>query len=688
MVTKRTVRRITAVFLGVLIIVSFSGFWTGFIVHAEPDHTINVDGRLTYGGDTPIRHAFIRVFDSDTVPPDELKAEGYTDDYGYFSFTGVDNVDWTWWDPLFGTHYVTGIDVYIRCYARNDAVNVMGNPSWLPDWMNGETWYFSTPTWDDVADGTTVHIGTQDAGSMSEAFSIFDAINEGHNFLRESVGVTPPQVTVYWKDIIFSYLSWLGVKAPYCFPKNIPERLSIPDEWAWIIDGLRMLTYGGVPLLTFFDITEEAVLRSWIGIHLRDGDGWDAATVLHEYGHFVMDTYADFWPPDTVLGTHLPDQPYDPEHAWGEGWAHFLSAATREFEGYSEYGYQGYRKNPFDIEENYLGDSVEAAVAGILWDIYDTRSEPLDNAWGFPRIWDVFVNYDPNPGSSGHHHPWNIYEFFAGMQQKYPGFVNQVWWIYMLHGIRMPGVSAPPLTYVDDWGGYWAPEKKLQPTLGSSVSYKISVANGGSETDTFDLRVEGLENFLDASFSTSELTLLPYPAQIGTSILTITARGGPLFLGDYVFGVIVTSRTNPNPFEWSYFKLLISYDPTLPSTPQGGLAVAIKPRTTDLKGLWPARYLEAQIEVLVINNQNFDDTIFVALTNDGIPTNYQADLDWFDYSAKATYIPAMSRFAFKVNIRIPTRWTWPGYYYFKVIAASTAWSNRYAKDFGIILIHW
>lgn len=433
---------IMIVFFGLVIAPMFSGLWGGMTIVSAKERTIAVTGRFTYSGGLPIRNARVIIWDADEGF-DDKKAEGYTDNNGYYYFSDVSNHDYSG----FGHKYY-GIDVYARCYARNDwAVNVMDNPDWIPDILpgnDGETYSFRTETLSGVASWSNVDLGWVDAGDRSQAFNVFNVISSvGYPYLQ-SMGITPPKVTVFYDD-------WFIASDSYHCPKSIPNLISSDGSWSW----LKTILFP--QKLVNMGLAEAA--ESIIGPHIKNGQGRNDGTVLHEYGHYIMDTYADFYPPFTVL-SHKYFTTYNAEHAMGEGWAHFFSAAARQWAGYPAFGNNGYRSTPFDIETNSVGGaSVEASVASALWDIINIidpiggTSERVDqHYWGL-AVWDVLVNYDPDPGKrwpDGKDHPWTIYDIYNGFRTRHPEYIQGIWSIYQLNKINIDDPYPPtnPTSYI------------------------------------------------------------------------------------------------------------------------------------------------------------------------------------------------------------------------------------------------
>jgi len=469
---QRYVRHSIAVALVLFVTVSFPGFWFGPVAYAEdtssssstsvPEgdkliqltppsissggNSITVKGRLVFyppgsSDPEPIQRAWVEVKDNEWwIKPDVVAASGYTDYNGYFSFSGINNDDGWFQD---------GRDIYIEVFAENWAVDVVDNPQWLqwPPWED-PTYHANNKddTVGDVDDHSTVDFGWLTPGDPG-AYNILNTVLTGWSFLSAQQGINAPKVKAFFIDDFTPGRS-------YYYGGSLPDPLNIG------------------------------------GVHISDdyGDQWHEDVILHEYGHYIMDAYADFWPPLSDL-SHAPGAVSDfapLKTAWVEGWAHFFSAAAQRWAGYStpEIG------NDFNIEDNYPSDGDEAAVAGILWDIYDPYNafEPQDYlSLGFGPIWDVLRNYDPESNTDdwttewisnptivegwwswiapeswvisgdkgewpiGKDHPCDIYDFWDGFLARNPISeplnrykINRLWKIYIdLHGVSIPD-NVPP----------------------------------------------------------------------------------------------------------------------------------------------------------------------------------------------------------------------------------------------------
>ena len=445
-------------------VMSFSGFWNSLSVYAEDTsssilisdadkliqltppsiysggNSLTVKGRIVFynpgsSDPEPIRCARVDVKDKDWEF-DETVASGLTDDDGYFYFDGIDNDDGWLQD---------GRDIYVEVFAENWAVDVVDNPGWVELGLGEKTYHANNKddTREDVSDHSIIDFGTLTPDHRG-AYNILNTVLTGWRFLRAQTGISAPQVKVFFKD--------------------------------WFTPS-RSFYYGGI-------LPDQPLFIR--GLHIQDDnqDQWNEDVILHEYGHFIMDKYADFWTPfsDLYHDYSTSSGRYPLETAWLEGWAHFFSAAARHWAGYPP---SEYSDNPQIEDPPNNGDNVEGAIAGVLWDIYDAfnSSEPEDTLeLGFDAIWDVLTNYDPMPGYGddtlaileypitelngwtigpgitlpgnenvwpiGKDHPWDIYDFWDGWYAswwwEWHGFRYSLWDIFELHGIDVPPDTTPP----------------------------------------------------------------------------------------------------------------------------------------------------------------------------------------------------------------------------------------------------
>lgn len=129
------------------------------------------------------------------------------------------------------------------------------------------------------------------------AFHILSQIYKANEYVRSTTGnssFVAPKVTVYWKMGHNPY-TYFGGTAPLSFYRPGARQLFI---------------LGG----------NNGDVKS------ADTDHFDNSIILHEYGHFLEDVYAQS---DTPGGSHSGNAIIDPRLAWSEGWANFLQAAIQ-----------------------------------------------------------------------------------------------------------------------------------------------------------------------------------------------------------------------------------------------------------------------------------------------------------------------------------------------------------------------
>ncbi|MDH3936867.1 MAG: transthyretin-like family protein [candidate division Zixibacteria bacterium] len=333
---------------------TFHPSWDGpHCYEVGADTTLLVSGQLSYlnprysppNDEFPMRDIEVQLWDKDW-DFDDLLAVTTTNDDGDFSFDTVSNID-------YGGAY--GQDIYLKIFAHNDAGFVTTNTILLTKWYT-----VKEPVIQDVSSGTydygtfVTNLGT------SGAFHIVDRLLDGYRMwldstfiIREDIGGCP----VYLDDSCGSY---------YTSPPLTADYLVI-------------------------DTSDYSLLRA--------PDTYDDHVILHEHGHWVGSHCLDVFD-ESSGGPHTWSGKYSPALAASEGFAHFWSSVVRgdasgknwwlNFALYretnvenGEHGWDGTYSN----SANNYGDSCEAAVAGILWDICDPDSDDYDSFgdFSFPR---------------------------------------------------------------------------------------------------------------------------------------------------------------------------------------------------------------------------------------------------------------------------------------------------------------
>lgn len=154
------------------------------------------------------------------------------------------------------------------------------------------------------AQTTSVNMGTVTARARQMdsakieggAFNILYRVWQANEYLRATIGdasFVASKVSIYWK---------MGHN-PYNY-------------------------FGGTSMLSFYrpGYSQLFILGGDQGdVKTADTDHFDNSVILHEYGHFLEDIYAQS---DSPGGSHNGNFMIDPRLAWSEGWANFFQAAV------------------------------------------------------------------------------------------------------------------------------------------------------------------------------------------------------------------------------------------------------------------------------------------------------------------------------------------------------------------------
>jgi len=243
-----------------------------------------------------------------------------------------------------------------------------------------------------------------------------------------------------------------------------------PPSWP-----LRVLWEPGYDTITKYNY-DTIWVQGEPTLPIQNTDEWDDDKLLHEFGHYLMDYYAEEPPgynPDHQW--YLSDSAYK-NTAYTEGWPTFFSGRARVNSGTdSLYVDNSYISGPVNlwrnIENPWLGSGYtpsafqggpwcEGSVCGVLWDIYDSYNEipypsypdSLYGIWfpdtaladtlsmGFDPIWNVFDHYDPAGTPTN---CWTVFHFRSGwnaFNYGHPVALNQ---ILLHHRIRDSIPGAP-----------------------------------------------------------------------------------------------------------------------------------------------------------------------------------------------------------------------------------------------------
>jgi len=304
----------------------------------------------------PARNCRIDLWDDDQYPnPDDSLATAWTEDNGWFEIGPVENSD------IFGT-----LDIFFRYYAENGA-------AYVTESYNGARKRVQTPTIDDVPSGEYELYEFLEAAA-SGPFFVADAVLEARSGWTDLWPEAPPQVQV---------VSNTNDNGSHYDPSE--QAIHLPAK----VDNTRYLP-----------------------------DTWDRDVICHEYSHFLQFTFGFFDLNIPGNPEHHWDGQYGVDRASQEGSATFLanvlldSSFLHNYDNLfvndswvnSEDGRFGLNQSWTSSANNY-GLECEGAVAGILWDIYDSQNDDYstDTVWGIPN------RYNPDGiGDTLSDGPYNI----------------------------------------------------------------------------------------------------------------------------------------------------------------------------------------------------------------------------------------------------------------------------------------
>ncbi|NQV86004.1 MAG: hypothetical protein HQ492_02900, partial [Woeseiaceae bacterium] len=129
------------------------------------------------------------------------------------------------------------------------------------------------------------------------------------------------------------------------------------------------------------------------GDELVDTGEFDSGVTLHEWGHYFEDKFSRS---DNIGGTHFLGELVEARVSFGEGWGSAVAAMASgdplicdsgTVSGSGSFGY-----NVETFNSGPQGWYNEMSVAGILFDLYDSNNDGVDNgSIGFEPIYDVMT---------------------------------------------------------------------------------------------------------------------------------------------------------------------------------------------------------------------------------------------------------------------------------------------------------
>lgn len=360
--------------------------------------TLYLSGRFVYDENLSttrgIYYARVEVYDDDGTG-DDFVCQATTDGDGYWSCEGTAS------DPFDDT-----VELYAVVRAYNSWYGSVRNSS-------DDEYRFKTTNRDTNENGATVNFGTWWPPGPPGVSYAYDGAWHIHKHMIYAYelsdgggGERPPK----YDESHFLRAIW---------PDTDADNSSEYGNWTIYIEG---------PGAT-------------------DADEWDESVIMHEYGHYIMDHFADLDPPYVDYGpdgSHSWCSHETEETAYIEGWANYYQSAVKRYWGLADqhlYVESTWSENLETDQHAVSGtwDDAECAIAGILWDINDS---PNDDQNGDSRgdgiglahneIHGVFSFYDP---AGTPVHPWTIHHFWTGWHAR-ESWHQEVWAIYYEHGLN------------------------------------------------------------------------------------------------------------------------------------------------------------------------------------------------------------------------------------------------------------
>ncbi len=327
----------------------YDGPWIDNIVLDFEPGDVAIHGRFSYAdrwtnmqGANAVK---VQLWDWDSDGDgNDLLAEAFADNNGYYSFPAVLNWDEDDTDPMLNNRR---IDPIIRWVLENDH-SVVSNLSNYP-----YAWISTTYT--NIPMGTTIISASLPFNWISlEAMWIFQDIQRTRQYF---INHTYPQ-----RDPGFLAAHW---------EKDKNSENGAPGSHFW------------APINPHVYIAHDSRLS--------------LDTIVHELGHHIMWNQTGQWLwYDFSCFQHDLFTQESVECAWSEGWADYFAITVNGDACYdldqftcSGHNLENHTRNDPNIEGSWWGDNVEGRVAGTLYDLMDSSNEApwYDTAyWGFNPI--------------------------------------------------------------------------------------------------------------------------------------------------------------------------------------------------------------------------------------------------------------------------------------------------------------
>ena len=326
------------------------------------DRDYNQNG-FTGTSNDAIRYATVEIWEDNGGPSNVLLGTTFTAADGTWSFAVPDNND------------PSGRDIFVKVIADTAAGTVInaGGATYfytgptVNNWQGGAMWYDANPL-----DGSNQAV-RPNTDEYNAAFNMLDQLVTGYQYLNNQ-GYNPGHATLAYRT------------------------------------GGKETKYIGSDTI-------------WIEKSSENDNVFDDAVILHEYGHFAADNISHL---NNAGGIHQWDSHISLALAWNEGWASFFSSAVRNDPYYVDISIQNPQTgsvfsyyvniesgttNSTSNTNEFVRDDNEAAVAMVLWDIFNSANGSEDSvSAGINEILNIVTNQTYFPHSNND----TLYEFYQG----------------------------------------------------------------------------------------------------------------------------------------------------------------------------------------------------------------------------------------------------------------------------------
>lgn len=475
-----------------------------FRAFRAPAGEVTVRGSVVYFNDNeeeelPIHRPQVTLYLDMPVGDDIKIDETIADDRGEYIFENLTHSELNSRTPR-NLYVVVRFDNYVLA-IENPGSNV---------------YEFASETVRDVPDGeTTIHLSMDSRNPNRALGYIFNTVQRAHAFLLNRLG---------WERDRAVQVIWPGAEnISYYAPKQIGGQVSSET------------------------------------INIAHGDQWTRILMFHEYAHAVMTAaYGynyDSVPKGTYQGSHRLETVSDAGFAFNEGWAAFMEAAVDNralnVTGYLNQAVPNIESNRWwtghveGLGLNTRGETVEGAVASILWDIFDTvesidHQPEIDDDGISDRtdlLWEIITNEKPQSITD---------VAIAWRKRRFP-MLEALEEIYATHRTLFRPNVAPSFQFTS-------------PTIDGGVSdkfFRITWEASDPDDNNFTIAL-----FYDRDNRPGGTTLIK--SGVSSNHSAFTWNTDSLAEGSYYLGAVIADSQNPPTEVYSDGFVIVDHTPLLP----------------------------------------------------------------------------------------------------------------------------